>query len=165
MRDYLIIFGMIAAAIVVGAGLFFFGPASFRAVTNTPTGISFRLLKEGTNAITMNDRANYQIESQSQLNELWTYLQATPGSVPSINFDKEEVLVVFDGTHTTGGYSIAVDQITEKDGVRMVHVVRTSPGTNCVTTEGVTSPYQVVVVSKTDIALSHEDQSVVRNCP
>lgn len=164
MRDLLIIFGMVVAAIIVGALLFFYGPASFRAVTGQTAGISFRLIKEGTNAVTMTERANYQIENQAQLNELWSYLQATPGTVPVINFDKEEVLAVFDGTHTTGGYRISIDQITIKDGVRTVRVIRTAPGPNCILTDAVTSPYQVVVVPKSDLTLSHIDESVTQDC-
>lgn len=164
MRDILIIFGMIVAAIAVGAALFFYGPSTFRSTTNPLGNVSFRLLKEGTNAVTVTDRANYEIQNQAQLNELWNYIQGTPGAAPTINFDKEEVLAVFDGTHASGGFSIDVDHITEKDGVRMMHVVRTIPGSNCVLTDGITSPYQIVAVPKTNLSLSHEDQTITRDC-
>lgn len=164
MRDLLIIFGMIVAAIAVGAALFFYGPSTFRSATGTAGNVSFRLLKEGTNAITITDRANYEIQNQAQLNELWAYIQGTPGAAPTIDFNKEEVLAVFDGTHASGGFSIDVDHITDQDGVRMVHVVRMIPGANCVLTDGITSPYQIVAVPKTDFALSHEDQTITRDC-
>jgi len=166
MRDLLVIFGMIVAAIAVGALLFFFGPAAFRSTVgqDIPRTISFRLMKEGQSAPTMSERANYRIQDANQLSELWGYVQATPGSVPSVDFSKEEVFAIFDGTHTTGGYRIQVDRITEENGSRIVHVLRTSPGEGCVTASAVTSPFQIIAVPKSTLPLTHVDEMVTQDC-
>lgn len=165
MRDLLIIFGMIVAAIAVGMLLFFFGPASFRASVGAgPDTVAFRLLKEGQNATAMTERANYSIENAEQLSELWGYIQATPGSTPSVDFTKDEVLAVFDGTHTTGGYYIQVTGVVDENGSRVVQVTRVSPGEGCVTPSAITSPYQVIVVPKSELPLTHEDEAITQDC-
>lgn len=167
MKDLLIIFGVIVAAIAVGAVLFFYGPASFRmALGNHQTPvINFRLLKEGTDATAMDVRANYEIKDGSELNQLWGYLGATPGTAPNIDFTKEEVLAIFDGTHTTGGFRITVSGITDANGTRTVHVSRIAPGMNCAMPSVITGPYQIIAVPKSTLALTHDDVSITQNCP
>jgi hypothetical protein len=164
MRDLLIILGVIVAAIAVGAVLFFFGPPAFHTLPNSSGNVSFTLLKEGTNALSMSDRANYEIQNQEQLKELWGYVQGNPDSVPSIDFTKQEVLAVFDGTHSTGGYHIDISKITEANGTRTVQVVRTAPGANCTSNQGLTGPYQVVIVPASTLPLTHVDTSVTQDC-
>lgn len=166
MKDLFIILGMIIAALAVGALLFFYGPSSFRSWFGTASpAVSFRLLKEGNDATGMPERVNYRITDGSQLNELWGYVEATPGTTPHIDFTKEDVLAVFDGTHTTTGYRIAVTSIADANGTRTVHVTRMAPGANCVTASAITAPYQIVAVPKSDLKLTHVDESVTQDCP
>lgn len=167
MKDMLIIFGTIVAIIVAGACLYLYGPTSFRSLLGNKenTAIPFRLLKEGTDATAMTDRANYVIRNGSELNQLWGYIGATPGTAPNIDFTEEEVLAVFDGTHSTGGFRIQVTGVTNIDRTRSVQVTRVSPGANCITPSVITGPYQIIVVPKSDLPLAHIDTSVVENCP
>ncbi|KND49420.1 MAG: hypothetical protein AB203_04470 [Parcubacteria bacterium C7867-008] len=166
MKDSYVVLGMIIAAIVIGAGLFFFGPESFRTAAGfgTPKDVSFRILKDGTDALTVDQRVNYRIENPQKLSELWGYLDVTPGSAPGVDFSKNEVLAVFDGTHTSGGYRIEVSHITEEAGSRMVHITRIVPGEGCVTNNAITSPYQVVVVKKSPLPLAHMDEVITEGC-
>jgi hypothetical protein len=165
MRDLLIVGGMIVAALAVGAVLFFFGPSSFRAGTGTASAISIDILKQGTNAFDMTQRANYHIQNQEQLNELWKYVQTSQNTTPSVDFTKNDVLAIFDGSHSSGGFSIQVLGIEDKDGIRTVHVRRTVPGPKCSVSEQISSPYQVVLVPKSDLTLSHVDEIVTNPCP
>ncbi len=166
MKDVLIVFGLIVVTIIVGVSLFFFGPQNFRSLFGAGSPpVSFRLLKEGSDATAMTDRANYRITDSVQLSQLWGYVGVTPGTAPAIDFTKEEVLAVFDGTHSTGGYRITVTRITNEDGTRIVQVTRSAPGANCSTPSVVTGPYQIIAVPKSDLPLAHVDTSVVQNCP
>jgi hypothetical protein len=167
MRDLLIILGVIFTTLLVGGLLLFYNPASFHLNfgSHLAPAAAFRLLKEGTDANSMDERANYEITDGSQLNQLWGYLGATPGTVPNIDFTKEEVLAVFDGTHTTGGYRITVTDITEASGTRTVHVSRIAPGANCAKANAITSPYQIIAVPKSTLPLAHVDTSVTQDCP
>lgn len=166
MKDLLIILGMIVVAIAFGAALFFYGPSSFRtALGGTAPAVTFRLLKEGNDATNNTDRENYLIQNGTELNQLWSYINATPGTAPNIDFTKEEVLAVFDGTHTTGGYRIQVSSITEANGTRTVNVTRTAPGAHCVLSSAITSPYQIVAVPKSSLPLAHADTAATQDCP
>jgi hypothetical protein len=166
MKDLMIVLGTIVAVIVIGALLFFYGPQSFRvALGSMSPRVTPTLLKEGTNATGMSDRANYRITDNDELNQLWSYLDNTPGSAPSVDFSKDEVLAIFDGTHTTGGYNIQVSSITDANGTRTVHVSRIAPGANCFTTDSITSPYEIIAVPKSTLNLTHIDTSVTQNCP
>jgi hypothetical protein len=166
MKDLLIIFGMIIVVIAVGAALFFFGPSSFRsylAMGSSPT-VTFRVLARGNDADSMTQRANYEITTPAQMSELWGDIGATPGTAPNIDFTKEEVLAIFDGTHTTSGYSIAVSDITDSGTTRTVNVIRTSPGTGCSIAPGITAPYQIIAVPISSDTLTHTDTTTTQNC-
>ncbi|MDB5237332.1 MAG: hypothetical protein JWL88_434 [Parcubacteria group bacterium] len=167
MKDLLMIFGTIVVVIVAGVLLFFYGPASLRTAfgNKTPASISFLPLKEGTDAVGMTDRTNYVIKNGTELNELWGYINAAPGTTPNIDFSKEDVLAIFDGTHTTGGYRIEVTGITQAAGGRTVHVSRIAPGANCMTAASITGPYEIVAVPKSNLPLEHVDTTVTQDCP
>ncbi|KND50576.1 MAG: hypothetical protein AB202_03785 [Parcubacteria bacterium C7867-007] len=166
MKDLYAVLGMIIAAIALGSFLFFFGPESFRESAGLTGGkeISFRVLREGQDAHTVDQRVNYRIENPTKLSELWGYLDVTPGAAPGVDFSKNEVLAVFDGSHSSGGYRIEVSHITEEAGKRMVHVTRIVPAEGCITNSAITSPYQVVVVKKSALPLGHMDEVITEGC-
>lgn len=166
MKDLLIIFGMIVVVLAAGAALFFFGPTSFRTALHSGSSpsITFRVLKEGNDATAMPIRANYKITSPAQMSELWGDIGGAPGTAPNIDFSKEEVLAIFDGTHTTGGYSIAVSGITDAGTTRTVNVTRTAPGSGCAQASGIISPYQIIAIPMSSDALTHVDTGKTQDC-
>jgi len=95
--------------------------------------------------------------------ELWNSLghSALP---PEINFDEWMILAVFQGEKSTGGYSIEINKITEKENAIEISVIETSPGRGCMVTLAFTSPFQVVKVQKSDKEVVFTTEKVVTVC-
>lgn len=162
MKDILIIGVACAAALLLGGWLYFSGGNS---VPGGGAGtVSMIVLDEGQDAGSVISRTNYRIKSQEELEELWNMVHGT-GAPNTIDFSKKEIIAVFDGTHVTGGYEVAISSIVETEGgSRTVSIVRTEPGENCMTTEAISSPFQIVVVTKSEVPYAHEEKTVVRDC-
>lgn len=100
-----------------------------------------------------NERKNYVIKEVSEWKNLWgmVHIGTTPKPVlPDINFDNEMIIAVFQGMHSTGGYSIEITQIIEKDKSLEIFIKETSPAPGSVTTQAVTQPYHIVKTKRTD---------------
>ncbi len=164
MRDTLIIGAAILVAIALGAWLMFgdtaSAPESVVPVTEGP--VAFSVLEEGTQASPEAERKNYRIRTQEELEELWPMVEE--GAAPTVDFTKSEVLAAFDGTRPSGGYGIRVASIDDMANARRIIIVHTSPGEGCITTDALTSPFTIVVVPKTELAISRVDQENVVEC-
>ena len=63
-----------------------------------------------------------------------------------VDFTTSQVLVSSIGAKPTGGYTVSATNIEEFDDNIVVTVVQTIPGPSCITTQGVTHPFEFVVV-------------------
>lgn len=68
------------------------------------------------------------------------------GDRPEVDFTKAVVVAVAAGQRPSGGYEIAIDQVSQTDGGLTVQVVETTPSPNCITSSSLTQPVDVVVV-------------------
>jgi hypothetical protein len=159
MKDILIIGAACAAALLLGGWLYFSGGNS---ISGGGT-VSMIVLDEGMDSGAVTSRTNYRIKNQEELEALWNMVHGT-GAPTTVDFSKKEIIAVFDGTHVTGGYEVAITSVVEVEGTRTVSIVRTEPGENCVTTEAISSPFQIVVVDKSAVPYAHEEETVVREC-
>jgi len=170
MRDTLIVLFTLIAAVVIGGLLYLFGPSIFQTVPSTTTSlhggnVTYTVIAAGKNAPGIDTRVNYRITTSDQLVALWDMVYGESGpSVPIIDFDKYEVLAVFDGSHTTSGYDIKVSSVSDSNGMRTVTVTRTMPGPNCSTGGSITSPFVIISAPKTPLQLTHIDEEHVTNC-
>lgn len=168
MRDAIIIFLAIIFSMVIGS--YFFLTDSLRFTTPEVPGANiqnrnFTILHEGPNSGSIDRRTNYRIVNEEEFIELWRLIYGTQGSTrPPVNFTMNEVIAVFDGTHSSGGYRVSVTDVVDAGGVRTVHILREEPGEGCITTEAITSPFQIVRVSKTTLPIVREEQTVTTQC-
>jgi protease stability complex PrcB-like protein len=87
------------------------------------------------------------------------------GERPAIDFSRDVVVAVAAGERPTGGYEIAVDRVTNRDGELTAEVVETAPGPNCMTTGSPTQPVDVIVVpSVAPRSWSFVERKEVRSC-
>lgn len=63
-----------------------------------------------------------------------------------INFEENSVIAVLLGMRPTGGYSVEIEEIREKDDKMVIHALESRPGDNCIVTMAVTHPYDAVLV-------------------
>lgn len=178
MRDAVIIGIACVVAIALGAWLYFGTPvptpsaAATQASTNSVpstqtvsgTPAVFSVIAEGQIAPSFATRANYRIGNASDLKALWNMLYPQGGAaLPTVDWSRNEVLAVFDGTHPTGGYAVTVSAVSD-GGTRMVAITHTVPGKGCLTNDIVTSPFQIISLPKTTLGLSHTDRALSKDC-
>lgn len=89
------------------------------------------------------ERRRLVIQDDSALAQFWSEL-AVGDERPKVDFSRELVIAVASGQQPTGGFSIAVEQASQKQGELTIRVVETGPGRNCVTTSELTQPVEVV---------------------
>ena len=175
MRDFKVIAWIFVGALAIGGVLFFFGPPSLQsdvqnalmsAQTVAAGGVPFTVLGQGMNADSVTIRANYRITNATDLASLWALVYGASDTPPTppIDFSKYEVLGIFDGSHSTGGYNVQVIGITDKDPVRTVTIQHSVPAAGCnVATVG-SSPFEIIEVPKTAFSLAHIDNTSASAC-
>ena len=67
-----------------------------------------------------------------------------------INFNDEMIIAVFQGGHSSGGYSIKIKRINEKENSVEVFVKETSPSPLSGVTDALTQPYHIVKTKRVD---------------
>jgi hypothetical protein len=168
MRDALVIFVAIILAIVIGGYLYLNGGPKFSARPATELlqpKASFTVIAEGQDSGNVDRRTNYRIMTDDDFVALWSLVYAGGGpAVPSVDFSKNEVIAVFDGSHSSGGYKVSVTDVMDMNGKRTVSILRESPDANCPVTDAITSPFQIIVVPKTALPLTKEEQMRTSTC-
>ena len=59
-------------------------------------------------------------------------------------------MAVFQGTQSSGGYEISIEEIVETENSLEVAVKAISPGNRCVVTGIATKPFDIVEIEKTE---------------
>ncbi|MBV9210079.1 MAG: DUF885 family protein [Acidobacteria bacterium] len=81
----------------------------------------------------------------------WQRVWRTVGGdrpMPEVNFNTRAVVVVYQGRKSTGGYSIAVEEIRRTGSNLVVKVKEQSPRPGEITTDALTSPFVVVSIPR-----------------
>ena len=169
MRDAIIIFVAIILSMMIGSYLFFNGVPSESPPVGPPIvrepKSPFAVLAEGEQAGKVMRRTNFLIRSEDEFLELWTMVYGTSGPArPYVDFTKYEVIAVFDGTHSSGGYRVEVTDVAEEDDRRIVSITRHEPGDTCDVSDAVTSPFQIVRVEKSPLSIDKKEEKVTDAC-
>ena len=100
------------------------------------------------------------VTSAAGLDAVW------PGGAPppSVDFDRERVIVVALGERRTAGYGVEVTAVEETGDTLRVRYVERRPGLGCVAAQVITTPYQVVAVEGRAMAARFERQVETRSC-
>lgn len=165
MKDVILVGALCVAALVTGILLYMYGPALLS--TDTSGAVAFESVSKGAYASDITAQTNYRITSGEELSILWGMIHGNePPPIPRVDFETEEVLAVFDGTHSSGGYSIQVARIVDESLTRVVYVEQLRPAENCSVPSVLTSPYELVVVPKLEGSrtITHVDTVVTNEC-
>jgi len=105
------------------------------------------------------------VENQKGWEEVWSSMEGNvqpKPETPKIDFSKNTVIAVFMGMRKSGGYSVKITSIEEKD--KLVVVVKESdPPPDAMVTMALTSPYHVVVIPKTRKAIEFVNEKNEKN--
>lgn len=164
---------IVFAAVVVGGLLYLYGGPAFHKsyVGQGPTAPFAPQMQSGLTMLASGDapnvaeRVNYRITTKDQLAQLWKMLYTDSGQpVPDVDFNTDEVLALFDGSHSTGGYGIQLTSVKDSGGQRTVTITHFVPGANCVPPGGISSPFIIVEVSKSSLPINRVEQTVANQC-
>lgn len=111
--------------------------------------------------------ARLVVESQAEWALVWQRIWGSHDPVPalpSIDFDRETVLVAAMGTRPTGGYAIRVDAAAAQGERVAVRVVETSPGSRCALTQAFTAPIDIVKLPRTPQPIAFQTVKNVHEC-
>lgn len=162
MRNTLTIGGLALVAIIIGAFVFLRGPNNFSNENGAAAvAVPFTELARGADA-PIDRRANYLIVSPEQFSDLWEMIGATE-PMPDVDFSTYVVAAVFAGEKPNGGYDINVSSVTDAD-VRTVTVTLAEPGGDCMFTQAITAPYQIIKLPRTALDITHKDVSMTVGC-
>jgi len=165
MKDVILVGALCVAALVTGILLYMYGPTLLSQESGGP--VSFSSVASGARAAEVTAQKNYRITSREDLSILWAMIHGNDAPrIPSVDFETQEVLAVFDGTHSSGGYSIKVARVVDQSLTRIVYVEQHRPAENCSVPSVLTSPYELVVVPKLPDTrtMTHVDTVVTNEC-
>lgn len=158
IKDLLILSGFVAVALSLAVVILFYG----HSTTNTSVPIS--VIARGTHA-QIQIRKNYVIRNEKEWQQFRKSFTSTDApSLPTVDFSKKQVLIVFSGTKPTGGYSIKVSKVTDTNKQRVVTIAFSTPGSNCTVTQTQTSPYEIVTVPSISLPLTHVNITKIHPC-
>lgn len=183
-RDEHILLGTGLMGILIGIGMYLYLPErylidkrsttlAYEPASPTPSAeaspesrpVIFRVLDTGGNAAGVTARKNYAAYSQEGYLKLWDLAHGSDDILPpKIDFSNEYVIGVFAGQKMTGGYGIEVGAVKDSGDTRTVSVRLTKPGTGCIVTQALTSPYQIIAVPKSASVLEDQEVQVSEPC-
>ena len=113
------------------------------------TELSFETIAKGYFS-THSNKGNYIITNKDDFKKLWDETIADNTAITEIDFSKDMIIAVFQGTKSTGGYSIGITSISESEDNVEVTIEETEPSPDSMTAQVMTSPYQIVKIGKVD---------------
>lgn len=128
--------------------------------------IAFNLVYEGTNSGFL-EKKEQIITNQTDFEKSWNialvnYLERNP--VPTIDFEKNQVILITMGEQTSGGYTLKTDSVTNiKTGIA-INATAKKPGASCMTTSVMTYPYQMISIPKTNQKIEFKITEDIYDC-
>lgn len=156
---------IVLSVFVVAAGLYVLS-TNPRGILSTvelaAAAVPIEQIAHGTKSM-VKHRVNYIITTPEEFTELWNMTDAG-GTPPAIDFARKAVLAVFAGEGV--GADISVMQVQDT-GARTVTIAVKSADGSCSQKDPkeIVSPYELVVVPKTSLPLTHEDVVTTLRCP
>lgn len=84
---------------------------------------------------------------------------------PEIDFSREMLIVAGMGNQPSSGFAVFIDAAYER-GPALIAVVRSvSPGRNCGVATVITSPVDIVRVTRTGLPVTFRETSILSQCP
>lgn len=124
----------------------------FRASVDEGKIIEFETLAKGGYG-GIEEPVNMVIKDNEKWDSLWNkvYETRTPKpELPEVDFEEEMILAVFMGYCPTGGYSISIENIIEKEERLIVEKKVVTPGPDDMVTNAITHPFHIVKTKITD---------------
>lgn len=130
------------------------------------TPVDFTVIAKGSNSGYL-DKKRIAVKNKQDFEKLWENLYinfSEKPPLPDVDFNKNIIIGVFFGEYTNGGGAISVKSVEEYNTMIMVKVEEITPGYNCVTTDVMTQPYQIIQIPKVSLPINYTTENTIRNC-
>jgi hypothetical protein len=106
------------------------------------------------------------IRDASAWAEMWARLSTVRPvpPLPTVDFNREMVVVTALGARPSGGHSIVVEGASREGGTVYVTVRSETPGSGCLLSQALTSPVDVARMPRTDDPVQFRERTVTRGC-
>jgi hypothetical protein len=107
------------------------------------------------------------INDEKAYNKLWEDVYANLDQmprIPEVDLKKFTVIAVFMGAQKSGGFDIKVSKVTNLNDKLVIDVNTTAPGVNCMVTDAITKPYEIVKIPKTDLGHEFKFTKEIKDC-
>lgn len=146
---------------------FFLGVIACNGSNKTgKTDIKFDSIGHGYYAA-FDEQRTLVINDDKEFAKLWEDVYANLDQaprIPDVDLKKYSVAAVFMGAQKSGGFDIKITGVTGMNEKLVIDVTATSPGINCMVTDGITKPYDVVKIPKTDLGYEFKFNNEVKDC-
>lgn len=139
---------VIIVLVIVGAYLLISKSERSNIEPQSGMSIEFQTIFKGENSggefVT---KADIVIDDQTKWQQVWGTLSKNqdPQTVPpAVDFDKESVIVSFQGQKGSGGYEIEIKDVKRSDDTVSISILETEPGKSCSTTSVITEPFHII---------------------
>lgn len=128
--------------------------------------IGFTVLASGGNS-GYEEKERLKITNKADFQKMWdrvyvNFSEKPP--LPDVNFNNQMVIGVFYGQYPNGGSSISVKSVEMYETMIMVKIDEVTPGHNCVTTDVLTQPFQIIRIPKVMVPINYATEQVIRKC-
>lgn len=113
-----------------------------------------RTIDKGANS-NIDDRLTASARSAAEWAALWKKHNYDKPA-PAVDFSKEMIVAVFMGSRPTAGFAVDITSAAEREGKLVVSYRETRPGGGAITAQVLTSPYHIVAVPKSALAVVFE---------
>ena len=140
------------------------------SLPQSPQSVTITRLSTGSDPFTyysgLTESTRLVIRDASAWAEMWARLStARPvPPLPTVDFNREMVVVAALGARPSGGHSIVVESASREGGSVYVTVRSEVPGSGCLLSQALTSPVDVARMPRTDDPVQFRERNVTRAC-
>ena len=124
----------------------FVASLALMALLQTAAPAGMRNLDQGTQS-SVTAAAQHVIRAQTDFATVWVS-HARRRVVPRVDFEKEMVVAIFQGSQPSAGYKVEIVSVQEEGGAPVVRYRETKPGAGEMAAQIMTMPYHIVAVPR-----------------
>lgn len=162
---------LLIAVVVIGGIYLFLSKNQIPNSNTTGESIPFENIeKNSQSGGTITNKENFIIVEQEEWSRLWNLLTDRifpKPELPTVDFEKESLIAVFQGQKGSGGYSIEIIEVQKIGNMITIFINESEPGSSCNTTSAMSEPYHIIKLPNpgiTEADISFRYKTSINKC-